>query len=222
MKRETREKARELRRQGESINEIARQLGVSKGSASNWCKNIELTSEQIAKLKAQQHLWGAQNKGAQTNRINAYKVRQQYQDKGRKAAQNSSKLHLTGCMLYWAEGAKSRNHLQFANSDPYMLQLFIRFLREEFNIPEEKYHLQIHCHSEDTLEHKRIKQYWTNLLKLPLSSLQKIQIKKGSDTRKNRLENGICSLQVYNTQILHHIYGAIQEYAGFDNPNWLF
>lgn len=36
-------------------------------------------------------------------------------------------LHLAGCMLYWAEGAKSRNTIEFANSDPNMVRLFCRF-----------------------------------------------------------------------------------------------
>ena len=37
-------------------------------------------------------------------------------------------LHQAGCMLYWAEGAKSRNSAKFANSDPPMMLLFRRFL----------------------------------------------------------------------------------------------
>jgi hypothetical protein len=69
---------------------------------------------------------------------------------------------------------------------------------------------------------QRIEQYWLQLLQLPESALSKTQIKKGSNTRKNILENGICSIRVYSTQLTHHIFGAIQEYAGFDNPDWLF
>jgi hypothetical protein len=31
---------------------------------------------------------------------------------------------------------------------------------------------------------------------------------------------GTCKLTI-STQIVQHIYGAIQEYCGFDRPEWL-
>jgi hypothetical protein len=37
----------------------------------------------------------------------------------------------------------------------------------------------------------------------------------------NRLPYGTCRLSVHSTAIVQHIYGAIQEYAGFDRPEWL-
>src|SRR5690606_19534161 len=125
-------------------------------------------------------------------------------------------------MLYWAEGAKARNGIYFANSDPHMMVLFIRFLREELDVLDADIKLLIHCHSHDPLEIARIEHYWLDLLQLPPAALSKTQIKKGSDTRKNIIKNGICSIRVYKTELTHHIYGAIQEYGGFDNPEWLF
>jgi hypothetical protein len=37
----------------------------------------------------------------------------------------------------------------------------------------------------------------------------------------NRLPYGVCALRLNDTRIIQHIYGAIQEYAGFDEPRWL-
>ena len=37
----------------------------------------------------------------------------------------------------------------------------------------------------------------------------------------NKLPYGTCRLSVHSTAIVQHIYGAIQEYAGFDRPEWL-
>lgn len=222
IKRETREKARQLRREGWSVSEIKDELGVSKGSVSLWVRDIQLTEEQQLRLQEKQRQWAGANKGAQANRQRALKKRQHYQEEGRQQARQSRFLHMAGCMLYWAEGAKTRrNRLQFANSDPHMLTFFMRFLREEMEIDEAWVRLQIHCHSHDPAEHERIKRYWTDLLNLPLSCVWKVQVKKGSDTRKNRLENGICALQVMKTRIVQHIFGAIQEYGGFENPEWL-
>ena len=40
-------------------------------------------------------------------------------------------------------------------------------------------------------------------------------------TARNKLPYGVCTLKVHSTQAVQHIYGAIQEYAGFDQPAWL-
>ncbi len=221
-KRSLRDKARELRAQGMSVRDIAAALGVSTSSASLWVRNIELSAEQKAALKANQRRWGGQNVGAQVNRGKAREMRIAYQEAGRKKAREGSQLHLIGCMLYWAEGAKARNGIYFANSDPQMLLLFVRFLREELKVAASQIKLLIHCHSDDLNEIQRIERYWLTLFDLPITALSKTQVKKGSDTRRNILENGVCSVRVYNTELAQHIFGAIQEYGGFDNPDWLF
>jgi len=217
-----REKAREMRQQGKSLNEIADELGVAKSTLRGWVRDIELTHDQIEALKERQYLYGAQNLGAKANRDKARKKRRYSQQIGRERAKNGSLLFALGCMLYWAEGAKKRNVLYFVNSDPNMMLLYMRFLREELDVEDASCALNIHCHTRDEVEIHRIEQYWLNLLRLPETCLRKTQIKKGSDTRKNILENGVCAVGVYDTELTHHIYGAIQEYGGFDNPDWLF
>jgi len=42
-----------------------------------------------------------------------------------------------------------------------------------------------------------------------------------SGRARNKLPYGVCTLRVHSTWMLQHIYGAIQEYAGFDEPTWL-
>ncbi len=43
---EERIKAREMRRLGWSVRQIAIELGVSKGTSSRWCMDVRLTEEQ--------------------------------------------------------------------------------------------------------------------------------------------------------------------------------
>lgn len=145
-----------------------------------------------------------------------------YQDEERLKAREGHPLHLAGCMLYWAEGAKDSNRLYFVNSDSNMLRLFMRFLREELHVQDEEITLYVHCHTTDIDQHRTITAYWLNTLALPESCFRKILIKQGSETSRNVLLNGICSIRVYNVKVLQHIYGAIQEYAGFDHLAWLF
>ena len=217
-----RERARELRRMGWSYSEIVNELGVAKSSVSNWCSDIKLLPKQHNAIQERALEKMAASTGPETNRKNALKQRRQYQAAGREKAREGRFLHVVGCMLYWAEGAKTvRNRIHFANSDEQMLMLFVRFLREELHVPEDKLKVQIHCYARDNVEECRIEDYWLNLLGLRRDTLYETQVLNGSSKRHNRLENGVCTITVHSTEVLMHILGAIQEYSGFENEDWL-
>ncbi len=220
-KKELQEKARKLRQQGLSVGAIARELDVSKGSVSVWVRDVILTDEQQGILKNNQRENGG-SKGTETNRKIFLEKRLAYQNAGREYARKGRRLHQIGCMLYWAEGAKHRNVIHFVNSDDSMMIIFVKFLREELQVKDEDMRIYIHCHTTDATEQERIKNYWFDLLKLPSSCLRRIYVKESGNRRVNRLENGVCTVRVHNTELTMHIFGAIQEYAGFDNPDWLF
>src|SRR5687768_9748789 len=115
------------------LKRIAKHLGVSVGSVHRWTKDIVLTPEQQERnrsgpggpqspehIKKRMATWSKRNRDR----------RLAYQAQGRERARERDPLHMAGCMLYWAEGAKSRNQLVFANSDPAMLRFFSKFLRD--------------------------------------------------------------------------------------------
>jgi hypothetical protein len=216
---EERQQARKLRQQGMAIGAIAMQLNVSKGSVSRWVSDIELTPQQkIAIEKTRQDQ--ARGKGAEANRQKWLKRRETYQQSGRDAAQHARPLHMMGCMLYWAEGAKNRHNVNFVNGDAQMMRLFLCFLREELKVTDDEIVLHLHCHHEAQIP--QVEDYWPSILGLPMSCLRKTVVKAGSSNRYKRLPFGICSLRVYRTDLVMHIFGAIQAYGGFDNPDWLF
>ena len=215
------QEARRLRGLGYTIPEIALELGVSKGSVSAWVRGVPLTEEQLAQIDADKRAkLAAQNKGGQANREKFLKLREQYQADGRARAREMRPLHMMGCMLFWAEGTKTRNNLTFVNSDPAMILFWMRFLREEMGVEDEVIRVRAHVHHEDQV--KPAERYWLQLTGLPKSALRKTQIKKGSDTRHNTLKHGVCSVRVQSTELVMHVFGAIQEYGGFENPDWLF
>lgn len=47
---EVKERTRNLRRKGLSYSEIRSRIPLAKSTVSNWCKDIKLTNEQIARL----------------------------------------------------------------------------------------------------------------------------------------------------------------------------
>lgn len=222
MKRELRLQARELRSNGVSVRQIAKTLNIALSSASTWVRDIELTADQVEKLQQNQHRYGAQNKGAATNREKGRIRRLGFQQAGREKARQMSPLHLEGCMLYWAEGGKDRNRLYFANSDPNMHRLFMKFLREEMRIENSEITIYIHCHTDDAEKMNILEEYWLQLLQLPRSCHRKTFTKKGSEIQHSVLHYGVCGVGINRSEIVQHIFGAIQEYGGFDNPDWLF
>lgn len=135
---EERREARRLRQEGLKLREIAQRLDVSLNSACRWTRDIELTPAQREANRSGPP--GPQARAAVQARVNTWREvnrerRREYQRQGRERARNSDPLHLAGCMLYWAEGAKSRNQAIFANSDPRMIRLFARFLAQSMEVP---------------------------------------------------------------------------------------
>jgi hypothetical protein len=220
--------ARELRRSGMPYKRIASRIGVSPSSVHGWTKDIELTEEQRSlNLRGPR---GPQNPELVRRRVARWtakcrEARRASQEDGRLAAREGDLLHMAGCMLYWAEGAKSRNTIGFSNSDPQMLLLFRRFLTEAMAIERDEILLAINVYTNNGLSIEEIERYWLELLDLPATSARKhmtIHMPTSSSGRaRNKLPYGVCTLRVHSTWMLQHIYGAIQQYAGFEEPRWL-
>jgi transcriptional regulator with XRE-family HTH domain len=225
MKVQQREEARRLRREeGMSMKAIARHLEVSVGSVSLWTRDIALTDEQVAALAARNHRYGQQALGHLRRSENARAKRAEAQDHGRDRARQGDALHQAGCMLHWAEGSKRRNCVTFVNSDVRMLRVFMRFLEECYGVSREQYAFSVNCYLDNGLLLEEIEAWWLNELGLPRSCLRAHAVNrpsKSSKRLKRNLPYGTARLVVYSTFIAQSIYGAIQEYAGFEQPNWL-
>src|SRR5262245_41320892 len=116
MKTAEREQARRLRREeGRSVKELAGLLGVSSSSISLWVRDIELTSQQREALRRRM---GGRIDGSRANAVRALERRREAQATGRAQAKDGDLIHVAGCMLFWAEGSRARNKLDFVNSDP--------------------------------------------------------------------------------------------------------
>jgi transcriptional regulator with XRE-family HTH domain len=220
-----RDEARRLRREdGMAMKAIARQLGVSVGSVSTWTRDIELTGEQLLALASQNPIYNRQLCGQQRRSENARAKRLVAQEHGRALARCGEALHQAGCMLYWAEGAKSRNTVGFANSDVHMLRFFMRFLASCYEITADQYCFSVNCYLNNGLGLDEIESRWLELLELPRTCLRKAIVNTpsiASKRQKRNLPYGTARLVLHSTFVLQSMFGAIQEYAGFDEPAWL-
>jgi transcriptional regulator with XRE-family HTH domain len=226
MKIAERNEARRLRRErGLSLKDIASRLGVAKSSVSLWVRDIELTPEQERRLRDQNGMYTRQLLAHAAWRELHRRRRQAAQQEGRMRARENDPFHAAGCMLYWAECSKGRNQLRLSNSDPEVVRFFVRFLRECFDLEDVDIKLTCNLFADHLERQQEIEQFWLDVLELPRSSLRKSMVnvysKYSQKKRRNRLPYGTCCLVVSRTAIVQHIYGAIQEYAGFERPEWL-
>jgi hypothetical protein len=225
MKTSERDMARKLRCEGRSMREITRLVGVSKSSVSLWVRDIELTPEQHEALRTRNIRYDGQRLGNEAWSAQCRERRVRWQEEGREAARRGEPLHAAGCMLYWAEGRKTRNAVQMANSDPEVLQFFVGFLRRYFEVLDEQFALTCNLFADHLPRQLEVEQFWLDTLRLPPSSLRKSIVnqysKYSQKKRQNVLPYGTARVSVSRTRIVQTIFGAIQEYGGFDRPEWL-
>jgi len=215
---------RENRLHGKSTTWIAKELNVSISSVSLWTRDIELTEEQSEYLRNSEARQEAQKKGAEANVIKHRRKRIKYQEEGRAKAREGDQLHLAGCMLYWGEGNKSRTEIRLTNSDPDMMIIFMRFLRESLQVNECKIKMALNFYLNNGLSQDEIESYWQDLLNIPAKRMRDsiINNQPSSSKQKGRkLPYGMCMVEVNSVKHKQHIYGAIQEYIGIDKPDWL-
>jgi transcriptional regulator with XRE-family HTH domain len=219
-----RELARRLRREeGASIKEIARRTGSAQSSISRWVRDIDLTEDQREALRIA--AYNGHVKGRTMNARLRREARELAQEEGRMLADNGDPLFIAGCMLYWAEGGKSRNQVKFTNSDPAMVSLFVRFLRTYWNLSDRDIRVTCNLFADHIERQHEIETFWLDVAALRRDSLCKSTVnvysKYSQKKRQNRLPYGTCRISISRTRVVQSIYGGIQEIGGFTRDSWL-
>lgn len=217
-------KSRELRKEGKSLREISQILNVSKGSVSAWVRDVDIPEDKKIELEARARKGGSWIVG-ETNRKRFRILREEYQNEGRELARLRDPDFFAGCMLYWAEGTKSRTVVQFTNSDLNMIKYFIFFLIRYFHVKYEDISIACHYYSYKFLNNIEVENYWISNLNCPESCFRKTTVDKkirtSSSKRQERTKYGVVKVNVFDTRIVQMIYGALQEMANFKNEDWI-
>lgn len=174
-------KARKLRGEGVSVNKIASMLGISKGTASVWVRDIILSIEQLEALK-QSSIQGSERGRLRSALLQKEKWNKQLESfkiLGIKSLTNMSdrEFLIAGLALYWGEGGKTRR-VEFCNSDPKMIKFLLLWLKVCFGVQNEDIKC---CVGINQLHKKRdqiVKAYWSEVTKIPLSQFNKTSFKK--------------------------------------------
>lgn len=197
--------ARELRRQGLAITEIAKRLGVSKGSVSVWVRDIPLTEQQCQALR--EDVWAGGSAGREKARLINQQRQAEHIAELKRQAYEMAEVHwneplfIAGVMLYQAEGCRS-GCAEIVNSDPRILSLFKQWL--ETYAPGCRCTLILRLfHDND--ERESVK-YWT--LHVPVDRI-KIQWREGGKRSSGKLRYGMARLYVHASTDLNRMLGYI-------------
>ncbi|KAF5996741.1 hypothetical protein O1M63_24120 [Streptomyces mirabilis] len=182
-----RDKARELRLQGWTYDQIQMELGCSKGSISLWVRDLPKPerrdpSEQakLASRKRWEHELAVRDEERQKTKAAAAAEIGTLSDR---------ELFLVGVGMYWAEGSKDkpydrRENVTFVNSDPGMIETFLRWL-DLLGVERDRVRYCVMIH--ESADVAGAEQYWANLVGADRSAFNKTTIKKHNPktVRKN-------------------------------------
>lgn len=204
-----------LRERGFSYAQIQKQVHVSKGTLSQWCRNVILSTSQLEKLLERKLVGGEKGRiiGAkvlQTKRIIETK---KLLDKGKHEVGKLSKREkfLLGIALYVAEGAKTDRQIGFSNSDPKLIKFMMNWFIDFCKLNREKIRARIWIHSNRNESDAKV--FWSKLTALPLRRFGKSYIAENKiNSRKIRKQihpNGILGITTTNAKVHRKIMGWI-------------
>jgi transposase-like protein len=207
-----------LRKTGKSIKKIAKQIGVSVGSASSWCRSVKLSHGQKRLLEAHSRDPYYGGKGVYLRKLKKRtdsKIKR-LQKVGIKRIGILSKreLFLAGAVLYWAEGFKKDSQAGLASLDPAMIKFYIKWLKVCFGYQNKNLIFRVTANISHKHRIKEIEIYWSKLLDVPLSQFRKpfFQNVKWKKTYENPDEYyGVLRVKVRKSKdFLRTIYGFIE------------
>lgn len=176
-----------LRKDGLTYGQILARVPVAKSTVSLWLREVGLSKPQKQKI-TKARIEGAR-RGAlarRTERIErtAGILTQASSEVG---AISDRELWLIGVALYWAEGTKQKPHntsagVQFANSDPLMVNMFLKWL-EQMGVPREDIFLEHSIHESYRKKVKNMLAFWSAKTGYPPHSFR-------SYFKRHSLKNG--------------------------------
>lgn len=209
--------ALELRRSGISVKEIAKRLGIAKSTTSLWVRNVILSVEQLEQLR-QKSIKGAEL-GRTRGSLMQKNRRLEMIESNRKSALNlfgsisDRELDLIGTCLYWSEGSKKTRKVELCNSDPNIINIFIKWLERTYELSKEDFHCYVGINDAHRHREVEVKEYWSKNTNIPLSHFTKTSFKKYPLRKKFENFNehfGTLSVRVLRpTRIFYNILGKI-------------
>lgn len=128
-------------------------------------------------------------------------------------SEKEKNLKTAGIMLYWGEGSQWQGEkiVDFANSKPEMVKVFLSFLRQVCGIDEKKLRVYLYAYSDQDI--KKITNFWSKLTNIPLNQFSKPYIREDYRLEKSgKMPYGLIHVRYYDKKLLLLIFDWIKQY----------
>lgn len=209
-----RQRALELRKEGNSYSQIKQILGINKGTLSSWLKDHPLSEEQKRNLGSRR----IENYISTRRKNREIILEKIYLNQKRKLLPLTHKqLLVAGLCLYWGEGSKSNiNELRIANTDPSVIKAGMYWLERVFSVPRSKLTVRLHLYRDMDVQKETA--FWSKLLNLPPQSFKKPYVKDSlltNVTYKNGFGHGTCNLMLYDGKVSKQVFAGLRVFREY-------
>ena len=206
-------RARELRAQSWTLQDIATELGVSKSSVSLWVRDVDFVPNphRIRHTGPRKPSSLHVRKLAEIERCAA---------EGLEVIGGLSQreLLLTGLTLYLGEGFKRDSGVGMANTDPRVLLYFVTWLRACFEIDESRLRVRIYLH--ENLDLEAAEQFWSGYLGIPRTQFTRPYRAVADATRRiSKHQYGCPSVRLSSSTLHRRIMGMIDALVTLPLPS---
>lgn len=213
------QRAIKFRKEGKSYSQIRQIIGVSKGTLSDWLRDMPLSTKQMRGLRDWNQTRIEHYRATRLKKREA-RLRIVHEEQKRRIFPLSDRdMFIAGLFLYWGEGSKTRiSHICVANTDPAMPTFFVYWVTRVLNL--DKARIRVHLHLYSDMDIAKEISFWSQTLNIPKSQFIKPYIKKNASTIINHgtFGHGTCTIRVGNARVSEEVLAGIQAIRDHFGP----
>jgi hypothetical protein len=129
----------------------------------------------------------------------------------RRETAETNKLEIIGTTLYWGEGSKNPTNcsVDFANSDPGMIKLFMVYLRSVYTLDEQRLRGSIYCYSDQNVSELIL--FWSKISGIPRSQFTKPYVRIDFREGGRKMPYGLMHVRYSDKKLLLDILRQIEK-----------
>jgi hypothetical protein len=161
---EERTRARELRAQAWTLQEIADELGVAKSSVSLWVRDVGFDATSRRSAATHRRPRGSDHPLRRRKLAQLEQLREEGLE--RIGSLSDREFLVAGLGLYAGDGAKGEMEVKFANSNPVLVAFICRWLRRFYDVDERRLRVVLYLH--EGLDLAAANQHWAEITRIPV------------------------------------------------------
>jgi len=198
-----------LRKEEKTYSEIRQILKktIPKSTLSYWCRNIPLPFGYQKRIKAYnifnlnkaRKIALAVHKIKREQYLKSVSARVQHLPK---ILKNKDVAKIALAILYLGEGSKTqRGSLMFGNSDPVIIELFLRLLRKCYAVDESKFRCTLQCRADQDINN--LEKFWSKITKIHLRQFYKARVDPRTINKPSKKLDykGVCRIDYFSADI---------------------